>query len=170
MVTGVAALLIQRHRSLADFPESLKAILMTTAVHNIEGDTRLSQYDGAGGIVADRADEVARGIGGKWAAKAYLCSRPPELDVGQEIPLTTGKRFRATLVWSSNPTYANYSDQPSADLDLQVVNSLGLVVASSDSYDNTYEIVEFTPLLADNYKLRVRKSRCNVDPRYIGWA
>lgn len=83
MVTGVAALLIQRNRNLAAFPESLKAILMTTAVHNIEGDTRLSEYDGAGGIVADRADYVARNtvgntlpsaVSGQWAAKSYYCS------------------------------------------------------------------------------------------------
>ena len=32
---------------------------MATAIHNIEGDARLSEYDGTGGLVANAADDVA---------------------------------------------------------------------------------------------------------------
>jgi len=70
IVTGIAALMIQRSRSLnADleaWPEAIKAILMATAIHNIEGDTRLSPCDGAGAVVADIADDVVRRVNGNW--------------------------------------------------------------------------------------------------------
>lgn len=169
MVTGVAALLIQRNSSLAFWPEAIKAILMTTAVHNIEGSARLSEFDGAGGIVADRADDVARGVSGTWGAQSYSCSVATPLNVAT-MSLTGGVRTRATIVWDSNPAYASYASRPSADLDVQVINSGGTVVASSSSFDNTYELVDFTPSTTGSYSLRVNKYRCDYDPRWLGWA
>jgi serine protease AprX len=66
IVTGMVALMIQRSRSLNSaleaWPEAIKAILMATAVHNIEADTRLSECDGAGGVDAASADDVVRGV------------------------------------------------------------------------------------------------------------
>jgi hypothetical protein len=169
MVTGVAALLIQRNSSLASWPEAIKAILMTTAIHNIEGDARLSERDGAGGIAADRADDVARGVNGNWGAESYSCSTPTAHDVAT-ISLTGGQRTRATIAWDNDPNYSSYASQPGADLDFQVVNSSNVVVASSASYDNTYEIVDFTPSTTGSYKLRVNKYRCDYSPRWLGWA
>lgn len=169
MVTGTAALLIQRNSSLASWPEAIKAILMTTAVHNIEGSTRLSEFDGAGGIVADRADDVVSGVDGTWGGQSYSCSAAPALNVAT-MSLTAGVRTRATVVWNNNPAYVNYTTQPSADLDIQVVNSSGQVVSDSSSFDNTYEIVDFTPSTSGSYSLRVNKHRCDYDPRWLGWA
>jgi len=169
MVTGVAALLMQRNSSLASWPEAIKAILMTTAVHNIEGDARLSERDGAGGIAADRADDVARGVNGNWGGQSYTCSTATGLDVAT-ISLTAGQRTRATIAWDNDPNYSSYASQPGADLDFQVVNSSNVVVASSASYDNTYEIVDFTPSTTGSYKLRVNKYRCDYSPRWLGWA
>jgi hypothetical protein len=169
MVAGTAALMIQRNSSLSSWPEAVKAILMTSAVKNVEGDSRLSELDGAGGVLADRADDVARGVGGSWGAQSYSCSAASLTDVAT-ISLTAGQRTRATIVWDQNPNYSNYSSQPSADLDFQVVNSSNVVVASSASYDNTYEIVDFTPSTTGSYKLRVNKYRCDYDPRWLGWA
>lgn len=167
MVAGVAALLIQRNSSLANWPEAVKAILMTSAVHNIYGDPRLSRYDGAGGIVADSADQIA--TNGTWGGQSYSCSAAPSLDVAT-IPLTAGVRTRSAIVWDQNPSYWGYSLQPSADLDLQIVDSSGSVVAGSYSYDNTYEMVDFTPSSSGNYKLRVKKQRCDLSPGHLGWA
>ena len=55
-VTGAAGMLIQRDPWLGTWPEAVKAIQMTSAVHNVEGSSRLSEFDGAGSIRADRAD------------------------------------------------------------------------------------------------------------------
>ncbi len=169
MVAGTAALIIQRNSSLAYWPEAVKAILMTTAVHNITGDARLSTLDGAGGIFADRADDIAHGVGGNWGAQSYNCSAPTSSDVAT-ISLTAGQRTRAAIAWDNDPSYSNYASQPGADLDLQIVNASGTVVASSASYDNTYEISDFTPSTTGTYKLRVHKYRCDYSPRWLGWA
>jgi hypothetical protein len=169
MVTGVSALLIQRNSGLSAWPEAIKAILMATAVHNIEGATRLSEYDGAGGIVADRADDVARSVDGIWGAQGYSCSTAASLDA-TTMYLYGGTRTRVVITWDNNPSYSSYASKPSADLDLQVVNSSGSVVASSVSWDNTYEIVDFTPSSTGNYKLRVTRIRCDYSPSFLGWA
>src|SRR3954454_6696574 len=54
-VTGQAAMLIQRVPSLGWLPETVKAIRMATAMHNIDGASRLSENDGAGGVDAQRS-------------------------------------------------------------------------------------------------------------------
>jgi subtilisin family serine protease len=169
MVTGVAALLIQRNSDLAVWPEAIKAIIMATAVNNIEGRRRLSEYDGAGGIVANRADDVVRGVSGTWGGRSYSCGTVDPLDVAT-MYLYGGMRTRAVIAWNTDPSYQHYANQPSADLDLQIVSPSGGVVASSHSWDNTYEIVDFTPSISGNYKLRVKRFRCDLSPRWLGWA
>ena len=169
MVTGVSGLLMQRSTGLQTWPEAVKAILMTTAMHNIEGSGRLSECDGAGGVAADRADDLAHGVNGNWGAQSYSCSTATPLDVAS-MSLTGGTRTRATIAWDTDPSYGSYAAQPGADLDLQVINSSGTVVASSSSFDNTYEIVDFTPSSSGAYKLRVVRYRCDFSPRWLGWA
>ena len=43
------------------------------------------------------------------------------------------------------------------DLDLTVIAPNGGVVASSASYDNAYEVVNFTPSVSGQYKIRVKR-------------
>lgn len=173
MVTGTVALMMQRHTSLQIWPEAVKAILMTTAVHNIEGSARLSELDGAGGIAADRANTVAgaRRTSGSfgWEGRSYDCAAPVNSDVAV-MTLTAGVRTRATIAWDQNPGYGSYASQPSADLDLHVLGPAGAIVAASSSWDNTSEIVDFTPSVSGNYTLRVNKFRCDLTPRWLGFA
>jgi hypothetical protein len=169
MVTGGAALLFQRNSALASWPESVKAILMATAVHNIEGVTRLSEKDGAGGVVLDYADDVARGVNGSWGGRGYSCSTASPLNLAT-MSISAGQRGRVAIAWDNDPNYSGYAQRPGADLDLVVLNSAGSVVASSSSFDNTYEIVEFWPSASGNYTLRVNRYRCDYSPRYLGWA
>jgi hypothetical protein len=44
------------------------------------------------------------------------------------------------------------------------------LVTASSSWDNTYEIVDFTAPTTGVYKLRVHKFRCDMSPRYLGYA
>ena len=171
MVTGTAALMMRANGSLSVWPEAVKAILMATAVHNIEGDDRLSDVDGAGGIDAKRATDVARSINGKWGARGYTCNEPSSLDI-DTLFINAGTTVRAAVAWDQNPSSSGfqYSDRPIADLDIQIIDPQRRVVASSSSWDNTFEIVRFTALTSGIYTLRVNKFRCNPDPKWIGWA
>ena len=169
MVTGMAALLMQRSTALTTWPEAVKAIAMVSAVHNIEGSARLSEYDGAGAIVADRADDIARGVNGTWGARSYTCTTGATLNA-TTMYLYAGTRTRVAITWDTPTSYSQYASRPSADLDLRVVNASGSTVASSSSFDNTYEIVDFTPSATGTYTLRVIRYRCDASPAYLGWA
>ena len=169
MVTGLTTALMQRNRSLQIWPEAVKAILMASATHNIEGARRFSSRDGAGGIVAYNADNVTRGYNGGWVGLNYSCSSPTNYNA-LTMPLVAGKRTRAVIAWDQNPSYENYTSQPSADLDLRILSPSGSVVASSTSLNNIFEIVDFTPTTTGTYTLQIHKFRCSSTPKYVGAA
>ncbi|MBI5936106.1 MAG: S8 family serine peptidase [Chloroflexi bacterium] len=171
MVTGITALMYQRNPALKAWPESTKAILMATANQNKEGDTRLSDVDGAGGVWAPGADTVARNntIFGGWGGINYTCATPTNLDIAT-IYLYHGFKARIVIVWDQNTSYPSYALKPSADLDMQIYSPSNTLIASSYGWDNTFEIIEFTPTSSGNYRIHVDFTRCNLSPRYLGWA
>lgn len=168
-VTGVTGLLMQRSLALRVWPESVKAIIMATAQHNIVGAARLSTLDGAGGTVSDRADDVASGVRGGWGGRFYNCASPRLLNL-TTFSAQAGQRVRAAIAWDTAPNYRRYRRQPSADLDLWVRGPTGSLVAFSVSWDNTYEIVDFNAPQTGNYTLQVFQWRCNVSPRWLGFG
>lgn len=175
MVTGMTALMMNRSRSLSQspwlgvWPESVRAITMVSAFRNIEGSTRLSERDGAGAVMADRADAIVRRANGGWGAMDYSCATPSTVN----LPLGTlsaSLRVRAAIAWNNPPSYSGYANRLSADLDLRVIGPGGTTVASSLSFDNPYEIVDFTPSASGAYTLRVTRRTCLASPVGLGWA
>lgn len=169
MVTGTAGLLIDRLSYLSAWPEEIKAIIMASAVHNIEGSSRKSEFDGVGGLLSDRADDIARRAGGSSGHASATCSTTQTVNHAS-FSAKQGQRIRMVLVWNQDPTYANYAQQPGADLDLRLINPAGSVQSSSASYDNTYEVIEVTAPSSGTYKLQSHRHRCSNSPRYLGWA
>jgi hypothetical protein len=171
MVTGVSALMMRQNSGLTVWPEAVKAIMMATATTNIEGAARLSEFDGAGGVNAQRATRVAAGNTGNWGGRSYTCSAATNTDVAT-FTLSRDRRTRAVIAWNTNPTSWNFSygSRPSADLDMQIIGPNGAVVTGSYSWDNTYEIVDFVAPATGTYRIRVNKFRCNHSPKWLGWA
>jgi hypothetical protein len=161
-------MMYQRAPAMVNYPVATKAILMATATHNVEGAARLSEYDGAGATWAPYADDVTRGVNGSWAAYNWTCANP---DTNlSTMSLVAGKRTRVAIAWNTDPNYLYYTSQPSADYDLKVLGPSGTVIASSGSWDNTYEIVDFTPSVSGTYTIQVHKDRCNLSPRQLAYA
>ncbi len=171
MVTGIAALLMQRNATFRSWPEATKAVIMATAVQNLEGAARLSDRDGAGGVNAERADNVARRVSGvgNWGAVSYTCAAPTTL-TGTSPSFVARRRYRGVIVWSVDPNWSGYATRPNADLDLVIRQPNGTVVARSISYDNAYEIVDFVAPVSGTYRVQIIKHRCSSSPRYLGWA
>ena len=167
-VTGAAGMLIQRDAWLGTWPEAVKAIQMTSAVHNVEGSSRLSELDGAGSIRADRADQIARRSDSDYGGQWYSCSSAHTTTLDTQW-FGAGRKVRAVVAWDADTADANYTTRPSADLDLTVRGPGGTSVASSWSWDNTYEIVEFTPSVSGTYSLTNLKFRCDRGT-YLGWS
>lgn len=165
MVAGEAALLMQRSTDLKIRPEAVKAIIMATALNNIEGDSRLSDKDGAGGVDMRAAFRVVDE--GWWAWGSYTASTLP---VTYTVYASQGQVVRAAIAWDSNPA-ADYSTDPlQADIDLRVTNSAGTYITSSATIANSSEIVEFVAPATDNYSLRVNDFSFSGAQEYVGIA
>jgi len=175
VVSAAAALLMERNPALVWWSEPVKAILMATATYNIEGDARLSDKDGAGSVLLGKADNVA--ANNQWCSDMITPS-----DFGPNGYLTTmsdsckffsanaGQRIRVAIAWDAFPSYSLYDDQPGTDLDLKIDGPNGNLVASSESYDNTFELVDFIAPITGTYKIRIYKDRFADSYTYLGWA
>jgi hypothetical protein len=173
MVTGGAALLMQRAPVLTYWPEGVKAILMASANHNIEGDPLLSDKDGAGGINLDAAFRVAANDGstGAWGTLWATCQEFEDNgDIERWVYAKRGEHVRAAIVWDTSDQYWDYDNRPGADLDLWLRDPDGGCIYGSYSWDNTYEIADFVTGKTGWYKLIVHSYRCDYDPAWGAWA
>jgi len=148
MVSGAAALLMDRNATLESWPETVKAILMATALHNIEGSSRLSEKDGAGGVDMRAAFHAADE--GWWSGRTVYQA---DLPVQYSFYAFAGQTIRAAIAWDSNPNNTYTTDPLEADLDLRLRNPSGTIVASSSSSTNSFEVIEYTAAETGNYTL-----------------
>jgi hypothetical protein len=169
MVAALAADLIGANSSLANKPEVVRSIIMATALHNIEGSTRLSDKDGAGGIVATAA--IAALERGHWADQF--------IDGTTSFPLTftqfayQGERVRFVINWLANPNASYSADPLPADLDLVAYRADGITpVAYSLSSTNNFEIVDFIAPGSESYVFKVSLSAADWSRggTYLGTA
>ena len=135
-------------------PETVKAIIMAAATNNIEGRSRLSTKDGAGGINANRTHTNMRAWW--WEGNHFGSNKKQTFSLGR---LKRNQRARLVVVWSTHPTYSRYSSRPSIDMDLTVYDPNGRRIAVSASWDNTYEIVQFNPRKTGTYRARIKVFR-----------
>jgi hypothetical protein len=165
MVAGEAALLMQVDSELKIFPEAVKAIIMATAVHNIEGSSRLSEYDGVGGVDMRRAVRLVQDQTFKW--KDYDES---ELPADHDYFIRKGEEVRAVIVYDSNPNASYTTDPLEANLDLYVYKPSGPFETFSVSLDDPFEIVEFTAEESGLYTFRINDIEFEGTQEYVGLA
>lgn len=172
MVAGIAALSINRSPQLADEPEALKAmILLSGAAHNVEGDRRLSEVDGAGAVAATAA-----------AAGFYIESLTPDVfsaghryEIESNIPVTLNVPLRVTMAYSHPPTsesaYPAAASYNKSDLDLELYMD-GSMVASSCEGNSPFEIIDYTPTTTGVVRMKVRAANWHpsVNVLRVGFA
>jgi len=164
-VAGTAARLIQRKPFLGIWPEQLRAILMSSAVNNIEGATRLSDVDGAGMIGVDTAVRILDD--NRHGGRHVDCNTFGQSQVVSSTTLVANQRLRAAISWTADPSAVDHASRPSADLDLEVRGPSGSFFSAS--FDNTSEIVDFRAPTAGTYEIRVVNFRC-ARSTFVGWA
>jgi hypothetical protein len=177
-VTGCAALLMQYNTSLQGWPEAIRAILMASAVTNIDGpklfysDLTLDEKDGVGGLECDAAyNIVSRTAGGEEHAPVTSVNFPKDFTFNA----TAGKTVRAAIAWDSTPSAPGTGTTPTsdpllADLELAVYAPNGTVVATSYNRDNSFEIVEFTAPATGAYIARVFAKSFQGSSEYLAFA
>ncbi len=151
MVTSMAANIMEVDPGFGPNPEAVKGVLMATALHNIEGATRLSDKDGAGGIVGAAAAVSAER--GNWAEQSIGSTTTFPIVYTQFA--YAGERVRFAIAWSSNPNAAYTTDPLPADIDLWAYREDGTtVVGTSTSVYNAYEIVDFVAPASETYTFK----------------
>jgi hypothetical protein len=179
IVAGIAALVIDRQVALGSWPEAVRAILMASAWHNIEGASRLSSKDGAGGADAIAAYRVAGR--GKGPGYQYGTLTPASFNasghyVAQTVYLTAGTKVRGCLSFDSQVQqnsvlgFTWFDSTLASDLDFLVYGPTGSLVTSSSSSLQPFEMVEFTAPTSGNYQFRVRNWSFSGTSEYFGTA
>lgn len=164
-VAAEAALLMQAYNNFKNWPEMTKAVIMASADHNIEGASKLSEKDGAGGIDVSKAYETGVGALGMVV---YASDFPKHFT----FYATQGQKVRVVIVWDSHPdnNHPPTTDELQSDLNLVVYGPSGAMVDKSDSYDNSYEIAEFIAPAAGTYDATVYAKRFDGAYEYLGFA
>lgn len=158
MVAGLAANIMQAAPGLSNQPEAVSAIIMATALHNIEGSSALSWKDGTGGMVASAAlASVERG----HYDDVYISSSTV-FPMTYNVFAYKGETVRLAIRWLSNPSGDYASDVLPVDLDLKAyrADNTTLLTSSSNGITNL-EIVEFVAPASETFKIRIE--------RFGGW-
>jgi hypothetical protein len=167
MVAGEAALMLDVDPNLAGKPEALRALLMASAVNNIEGAAQLSEYDGAGGI--DSYSAYLDTLNGRYAQMTINPTTFTSYDY--TFYADAGEPISCVAAWTSHPNASYTSDPLLTDLDLRLYNPGGGLVKSSTSSNNSYEIVRTTTGAAGTWTCRVSKySSSGSTWEYLGIA
>lgn len=144
-IAGIAANLMEADAQLAGSPVATRALMMVGAIH-APAETR---------AVSATASTFATEVGPWWFQGVDATSFPRSYNVYARA----GQRVRFAIAWLSNVTLSGgvYSnDRLPADLDLRAYRADGTtLVASSTSFNNAFEIVDFTAPATETYEFRV---------------
>jgi len=181
VVSGLAADLMQKQTGLKGWPEAVKAVIMASARNTVKQSysgangkgLHMSERAGAGGVDFEAAYNIAAKTRGTWKKKTvYYSTFSASSTSSAFAPEATnkyfyynvywkkGKKVRVALAWDTNPAKTKYNStsQPSSDLDLRVFKGTSKK-AHSSSYDNTFEVLQFTTPSAGTYQVRVYRKR-----------
>lgn len=180
IVAGIAALLVDRQPALGGWPEPVRAILMASAWHNIEGAAGLSAKDGAGGVDAIAAYRVANrgtGTGFNYGSLSSGSFDASGLYTAQTVYISAGTSVRACLSFDSQVKKNDFlgiltwfDSTLASDLDFRAYGPTGALVASSASSLQPFEMLSFTAPSSGYYTFKIRKWSFGTGSEFFGTA
>ncbi|PZX46853.1 S8 family peptidase [Algoriphagus chordae] len=184
-VVGVSALLQGTNSTLKHWPEGCRAILLASATKNVEGNTwwqdvsnGVDAKDGAGAVNANEGRKIAnnrryrnapatlRGWDiGLLSSSNFGNDKLSTFEYKVSVPnyFYGPRKVKVALAWTSKATktsllfFSWYMSQLKVDLDLIIYDENGAVVGYSGSWDNSYEIAEFTGQPGKTYTIKIRR-------------
>jgi chitodextrinase len=158
MTAGVVAGLVGRSGTFVNWPEIPRALLMAGAIHHtvMPGGTVNRDHEGVGTVDAEWAHRIL--AGSTYGGYAYGSLGQGGTSV--TFPVAKGQNVRVALVWDSHTSGSTLSktDTLTADLDLRVTFPDG-ATRSSLTFDNTYELVEYTSSAGGTATINVGATR-----------
>jgi hypothetical protein len=159
---------------LQNYSEAIRAILLASALHNLEGiDTPSLQpnyesKDGAGGIVGDLAVRTAKQsiygneicIASCWSSITLIASIPTQsVLVPLNFFVVAGERVRIAISVSNQPDTPDspsYGSTMARDVNLYVKDpTQSSYIAASATRDNAWEMVDFIATRSGIHTLEV---------------
>lgn len=184
-VVGVSALLQGTNSTLKHWPEGCRAILLASATKNVTGNTwwqdvsnGIDAKDGAGAVNAIEGCKIARNR--RWhnapasirgwdigllSSSNFGSDKLSTFDYKVSVPRYSfgPRKVKVALAWTSKATktsilfFSWYMSALKVDLDLLIYDEEGVIVGYSGSWDNSYEIAEFTALPGKTYTIKIRR-------------
>jgi len=183
---GVAALIQNSDTTLKHWPEGCRAILLAGATRNVVDDTWWADVladndasDGGGSVNALEGHRIALSRRGRNSAATrrgwdigslgsndFNSSRLSTFSYNVRVPrgFLAPRNVRVALAWTSKVSTFSFlgitipiSSELTVDLDLKVYDNDGAQVGYSGSWDNSYEIAEFTGNPGETYTIRIRR-------------
>jgi hypothetical protein len=183
---GVAALIQNSNSTLEHWPEGCRAILLAGASRNVVDQTwwadvidDVDASDGSGAVNALESHRIARQRKARNAAASRRgwdigSLRSADFDdaglstFDYKVQVPRGflgpRHVKVVLAWTSKVSTFSFlgitiplSSRLTVDLDLKVFDASGAQVGYSGSWDNSYEIAEFTGKPGETYTIRVRR-------------
>ena len=190
MVTGTVALMLQANPDLIGKPDLVKAILVTSAQHlkigtssnslkgSVTGSSSVSatrilrDKSGAGLLSVEGAIEMAKNnsTAYRYAISAY--ETPSNIQINSpQYYFNMGDIFELALVFEKTNHKILDTSTHGTDFDIQVIDSNGAVVATSNSTTNNVELLYALVQVSGYYKFRIvckdiDSSTENGDPFY----
>ena len=146
-VAGVVADMISQRPGQDVWPETNKAAILASAVHDITPGT---SRDGVGEPAAIHADTTYRF--GRFFNDTMAKGQTANID--HQVPLTAGQRVRVAISWDSISDKTSSDTLAGEDIDLHVLTPDGRVACSSISVLNAWELCEFTAGVTGTYTFR----------------
>jgi len=170
LTCGLAAVLASVDNTLLAQMTTLKAALMVSAWHDVEGTTLVSEKDGAGGIHSKAAHALVRDQ--QWWYDDVEASDFPGGLLDVPIELVAGQETRVIALWFSAADEAYTTDVLELDVDLVVLGPGGLPLASSASALNPFELASFVAPTSGTYTARLTLQRFDgtVEPLTVAWS
>ena len=200
-VAGVAALVQSTDTTLKHWPEGCRAILLAGATRNVTDDTWWKDVasnndarDGSGAVNALESHRIAQSrrsrnasatrrgwdVGSLRTSDFNSSTRQSTFSYKVKVPsgFFGPRKVKVALAWTSEVNVLSVfgitiplTSQLTVDLDLKIFDSAGNQVGYSGSWDNSYEIAEFTGAPGATYTIRIRRWSGTDRVWYgIGWT
>jgi hypothetical protein len=183
---GVVALLQETSATLQHWPEGCRAILLAGATRNVVDNTWWTDVvanrdasDGSAAVNAIESHLIAKSRRSRNASATrrgwdigslrssdFNATRLSTFDYKVQVPdrILGPRKVKVALAWTSTISTLSLlgftlplTSRLTVDLDLKVFDSRGNQVGYSGSWDNSYEIAEFTGNPGETYRIRIRR-------------
>ena len=190
MVTGTIALMIQANPNLIGKPDLVKAMLVTSAQHlkiatssnglkgSVTGSSSVSatkvlrDKSGAGLLSVEGAIQMAKNTSTAYRYAISANETPSNIQIDSpQYYFNMGDIFELALVFEKTNHKVLGTSAHGTDFDIQVIDSNGAVVATSNSTTNNVELLYALVQVSGYYKFRIvckniDSSTENGDPFY----